>query len=143
MRFPVNAVIDTNVLVSALITRNPDSPTVKVLEFLAAGLITPVYSTEILDEYYEVLMRPRFHLPPHLVDEIIADIKEHGVEVKEPVAIVEEAFDPDDTVFYAVSLSRPKSYTYLITGNIKHYPQRDHVVLPSEFIERSGFLTGE
>ena len=53
-------VIDTNVLVSALITRNESSPTVQILRFLATGNIVPVYSDEIVKEYNEVLRRAKF-----------------------------------------------------------------------------------
>ena len=53
-------VIDTNVLVSALITRNENSPTVQILHFLANGNIVPVYSDEIVKEYNEVLRRDKF-----------------------------------------------------------------------------------
>ena len=43
----VFAVIDTNVLVSALITKNSSSPVVKIVEFLAQDRIIPIYSKEI------------------------------------------------------------------------------------------------
>lgn len=47
-------VIDTNVLVSGLLTRNEFSPTLKILKLLADNTITPVYSSEIIKEYREV-----------------------------------------------------------------------------------------
>lgn len=51
------AVIDTNVLVSALLSKHADSATVKVIEKLFDGEIIPVYSNEITNEYREVLHR--------------------------------------------------------------------------------------
>ena len=51
-------VIDTNVLVSALITRNENSPTVQILHFLAKGNIVPVYSDEIVKEQHAKMPRP-------------------------------------------------------------------------------------
>lgn len=59
----VYAVIDTNVLVSALITRNPQAATAKVLESIFGGLIIPMYNDEIIAEYTEVLRRAKFKLP--------------------------------------------------------------------------------
>ena len=59
----VYAVIDTNVLVSALITRNPQAATSKVLESIFSGLIIPMYNDEIIAEYTEVLRRAKFKLP--------------------------------------------------------------------------------
>lgn len=42
----IYAVIDTNVFVAALLTRNDNSATVKVYEAIADGLITPLYRKE-------------------------------------------------------------------------------------------------
>jgi predicted nucleic acid-binding protein len=50
------AVIDTNVIVSALITHNSAAATVAVVEHILSGDITPVYNEEILNEYDEVLI---------------------------------------------------------------------------------------
>lgn len=46
----VYAVIDTNVIVSALLARNPQSATVKVLEAFWQGKIVPLVNDEIIDE---------------------------------------------------------------------------------------------
>lgn len=54
------AVIDTNVLVSALYAKNPDSATFQVIEKIFAREIIPMYNDEILQEYGEVLRRPKF-----------------------------------------------------------------------------------
>ena len=52
------AVIDTNVLVSALL--NWRSTPGQIMRKVAAGTIIPLYSEEILAEYDEVLRRPKF-----------------------------------------------------------------------------------
>ena len=57
------AVIDTNVIVSSFLTKNPLSPTLKILEAVVDGMIVPVYCNEIIDEYREVLNRDKFKLP--------------------------------------------------------------------------------
>lgn len=57
------AVIDTNVFVSALLTKHRDSATVKVVEAVLDGRITALKSREIVNEYREVLARPQFHFP--------------------------------------------------------------------------------
>ena len=54
------AVIDTNVLVSALLAKRADSPTVEVVAKLFDGSVTPVLSEEILEEYSDVLHRDKF-----------------------------------------------------------------------------------
>ena len=40
--------------------------------------------------------------------------------------------DPKDVVFYEIGLSKEDSY--LITGNIKHFPIRPFVVTPAEIV---------
>ena len=45
------AVIDTNVLVSALLSNQPEAATVQLMGRLIAGEIIPVYSGEIMREY--------------------------------------------------------------------------------------------
>ena len=54
------AVIDTNVLVSALLAKRADSPTVEVVAKLFDGSVTPVFSEGILEEYSDVLHRDKF-----------------------------------------------------------------------------------
>lgn len=57
----VYAVIDTNVIVSALLSRYQDSATVKILDHLYDRDIVPVYNDEILEEYEAVLGRSKFN----------------------------------------------------------------------------------
>ena len=69
------AVIDTNVLVSALLSRFKDSSTVQLLQLLIIGEITPIYNDEILAEYQNVLMRPKFGFPETLIRETLEVIQ--------------------------------------------------------------------
>ena len=110
-------VIDTNVLVSALITRNEDSPTVQILRFLANGKIVPVYSDEIIEEYNEVLRRDKFKLPESIIMNLLKDIIDNGLKVTELSEVSETMPDPKDVVFYAVTLSAQDKDAFLVTGN--------------------------
>lgn len=130
----VFAVIDTNVLVSALITKNISSPVVKIVEFLAQDRIIPIYSKEIVDEYREVLARPKFKLPQEVVDSFVNGIVAKGKEISEIIEVKENMVDPKDVVFYAVTLSNTEE-TYLVTGNLKHFPSKPFVVSPSDMIK--------
>ena len=65
------AVVDTNVVVSGLITNNPASPTKGVVDYLTDYTIVPLYCDEILKEYQEVLNRDKFHLPETKIKEIL------------------------------------------------------------------------
>ncbi len=52
-------VVDTNVIVSALLKRT--STPGKVVQYILAGIVVPVFSKEILSEYKEVLFRKKFN----------------------------------------------------------------------------------
>ena len=128
-------VIDTNVLVSALITRNENSPTVQILRFLANGNIVPVYSDEIVKEYNEVLRRDKFKLPEIIIINLLKDIMDNGLKISELAEVTETMPDPKDIVFYAVTLSAQDKDAFLVTGNGKHFPEKPFVVTPSELVE--------
>lgn len=128
-------VIDTNVLVSALITRNENSPTVQILRFLANGNIVPVYSDEIVKEYNEVLRRDKFKLPEIIIINLLKDIMDNGLKITELAEVTETMPDPKDIVFYAVTLSAQDKDAFLVTGNGKHFPEKPFVVTPSELVE--------
>lgn len=128
----IYAVIDTNVLVSALLSRFKTTSTVQLLQLLILGDITPIYNDEILSEYYTVLTRPKFGFPHTIIDETLEVIKRYGINSsgKESDEMLP---DPKDIVFYEVALSVEDSY--LVTGNIKHFPKRPFVVTPAEMLQ--------
>lgn len=127
----IHAVIDTNVLISALISKKKDSATVLLLEKLFDGVLTPVYNHEILKEYMEVMNRTKFYLDQNDIVQLLNTIIESGVQSER---IKTDLFFPDkkDIVFYEVALS--VNGTYLITGNTKHFPTTPIVVTPAEML---------
>ena len=133
MENKVYAVIDTNVIVSALISTKPDSIPLIVLSHVYNGPIVPVYNDEILAEYREVLKRDKFHLKPEDIEEALKTIKETGLNLERTPVQGEALPDPKDVVFYEVKMS--KEDAYLVTGNIKHFPKKPFVVTPREMIE--------
>ena len=128
----IYAVIDTNVLVSALLTKNVEAATVKVLNAIFQGMIVPMYNSEIIDEYDDVLHRQKFRFTPSLVDLYIEKILELGISAKR-IHSDEVLPDEDDVVFYEVAMSREDAY--LVTGNTKHFPSQPIVVTPAEMVE--------
>ena len=125
-------VIDTNVLVAALLTHNPESPTRRIYDYVDSGDIIPLYNNEILKEYEEVLLRDKFHLIPTDVKILVEKIESCGIN-SERVPYDEFMKDEKDRVFYEVTLSVDGSF--LVTGNIKHFPAVPRVVTPAELIE--------
>ena len=128
----IYAVIDTNVFVSALFSKNINVATVKVLDAIFQGKIVPLYNDEIIAEYEEVLHRSKFHFTPSLVNKYLKSICKMGIS-SERVHSDEVFPDQDDVVFYEVALS--KEDAYLVTGNTKHFPKTPIVVTPAEMME--------
>lgn len=128
------AVIDTNVFISALLSKNSDAATVKVLRAILDGRIVPLYHNEILAEYDEVLHRKKFHFQEKSIQMVLTAVKDFGVEVF-PQSTGEIFVDMDDLVFYEVAMEKREDDAYLVTGNQKHYPIRDFIVTPAEMME--------
>ena len=133
----VFAVIDTNVIVSALLSRNnKESNTSRVFEAILDGRITPLYNEEILDEYKEVLGRSKFPFYKEDVEMVEILMVTVGLKLGRTTSIEGVFPDPKDVVFYEVTLS--KDDAYLVTGNIKHFPQKPFVVTPAEMVSILG-----
>lgn len=128
----IYAVIDTNVLVSALLSRFNNTSTVRLLQLLILGEITPIYSDEILEEYQSVLTRAKFGFPDSLINETLDVIRRFGINSSRQETD-EQLPDPKDVVFYEVALSVEDSF--LVTGNIKHFPKKPFVVTPAEMLQ--------
>ena len=128
----IYVVIDTNVLVAALLSKHLDSSTVIVRDYLLEGVITPLFNYEIFAEYFEVLHRPRLHLPTEKVNDILAAISQRGITLERTYSD-KILPDPKDLVFYEVALSKEGSY--LVTGNTKHFPKKPLVVSPAELLK--------
>ena len=127
------AVIDTNVLVSAMLkwTSVPG----KIIEFAFGGVIIPVLNEKIVAEYREVLMRDKFHLTEDIVDDILRALEDQG-EYIDTDNMNYELPDPKDIVFYAIVMEKRKEENaYLVTGNTKHYLQVSFVVTPKEMLD--------
>jgi putative PIN family toxin of toxin-antitoxin system len=136
----IKAVIDTNVIVSAYITKNLEAATSKVWEAVLQCKLTPIFNDEILSEYSEVLHREKFGIPKHLIKWALDTIVTNGVRGER---VLSDEFFPDqkDVVFYEVAMS--KEDAYLVTGNTKHFPKKPIVVTPAEMLEilqREGIL---
>ena len=128
------AVIDTNVLVSALLAKHADSPPVTVVEMLFDSTVIPVFSKEVLKEYFDVLHRAKFGLDPATVDEFLQDIARKGILLA-PGQTDLALPDMNDVPFYAVTLAHGNDETYLVTGNLKQFPVLPFIVTPAQFLE--------
>ena len=134
MRVTYYAVFDTNVLVSALMSRRADSPTVALLDYVLDGRIVLLYNEEILNEYDEVLHRSKFSFSNERIETVI-NLVRTGIRL-DPIESGELFPDSDDRVFYEVALS--KDGAYMVTGNLRHFPKTPIVVSPAEMMKIVG-----
>ena len=126
-------VVDTNVIVSALLKRT--SIPGKVVQHVLAGIVIPVFSKEILSEYMEVLSRKKFSFSSKVIENVIKMIIKNGIELS-GIQTEEKTSDPKDMIFYEVTMdSRQTENTFLVTGNIKDFPIKPFVVTPKEMME--------
>ena len=127
------AVIDTNVLVSAAM--KPESVPGQVVELVLDGVIVPFLNKAIIKEYRDVLLRPKFDFPEQIVKDVLNEIDSHGIYVDAEHVDVELPY-PKDLVFYEVVMDmRKEEDAYLVTGNIKHFPEKTFIVTPRQMID--------
>ena len=123
------AVIDTNVIVAAMMSKHSDSATVKVINAVRDGRLRPVLSPE----YGEVLSRSKFQFVEADVRQTIDAIVSNAIFL-EPKLSGETFADESDRVFYEVALAGQDDDTRLVTGNLRHYPVSPIVVTPAQMI---------
>ena len=128
----IYAVIDTNVFVSAYMTHNINSATSKVVRHLLNGQIKLLYNDEIMAEYKDVLSRSYLRISPIERETLFEYIRENGVSA-ERTSFDNLFVDEDDRVFYEVMLSKDDSF--LVTGNLKHFPVTPRVVTPAQMLQ--------
>lgn len=127
------AVIDTNVLVSAMLRW--DSVPGNIMELAFGGSIIPILNDSIVAEYREVLSRPKFHLSDEIINDVLDTINENGLYV-DAEGLDIELPDPKDRVFYEVVMEeRKEEDAYLVTGNIKHFPAKPFIVTPRQMLD--------
>ena len=126
------AVIDTNVLVSALI--NWDSVPGTIIDHMLTGDIIPITNENIIKEYDDVLRRKKFRFNEQDIQKVLDGIRKRSIFLI-PSEIEEILPDPKDVVFYAVTMEARKTVNaFLVTGNMKHFPVKPFIVTPREML---------
>lgn len=126
----VRAILDTNVLVSGLLSAT--GPPARLVDLVLTGVIEPVLSMEVLQEYRRVLSRRELELPPHRVEALLEFLKQFALPLPVPSSNV--CADPNDDKFLAAALEGGAQW--VITGNVRHYPASPYrgveIVPPAE-----------
>lgn len=131
------AVLDTNVIVSAGI-KPGSAPAALVMDWVLEGQMQLVTSPSIVSEYRQVVRRPKFRrygFPPQWLEFLI----DESLHVPDPVTYKEIGPDPKDFIFIALARI---SEAWLVTGNLKHFPQiftkGITVMSPAEYLAHLG-----
>jgi putative PIN family toxin of toxin-antitoxin system len=129
----IRVVLDTNILVSALL--QPEGLPAAVLMLALSGEAEVCISDAVFAEYDEVIRRPHLKRSPDVIEGTLRSIRKLGHWVK-PSVRVEECTDPDDNVF--LECAQAGEADYLVTGNRRHFPDRwkkTKVISARELIE--------
>lgn len=124
-------VIDTNILVSALWSRN--GAQARVVGLALSGNLTPCYDHRIMQEYRQVLQRPKFKFRPAEINALLDWFKQIGRSVV-PVPVEIPFVDEADRKFYEVA---KYCGAVFITGNLKHFPNDNTIMSVSDFLEQN------
>jgi len=129
----LKVVIDTNVLVSALL--KPDSVPELILSLILEGEMVLCLSEPIATEYEEVLAREKFKkLDRQKVKALLSRFKSQAQMVTPKIHLQVALADPEDNKF----LECAEEADFFITGNIKHFPPgkfKGTIILrPAEFL---------
>lgn len=131
----IRVVLDTNVLVSALLFKTTLS---KIIDLWQGGVIIPVISKDTFQELRAVLVYPKFSLSP---DEIRAILEQEILPFFEVIDVGEEVKgicnDPADDKFISCALSAFADY--IVSGDkalidLKQY-KSVKIIKPSEFLK--------
>jgi uncharacterized protein len=134
----VRVVLDTNVLVSGLLT--PHGPPGRIVDMVLAGKVRLLVDDRIIDEYREVLMRPRFGFDATDVAALVAFVEHESDWVAAPPFDFSLA-DPGDQPFAEVALAGAADF--LVTGNPRHFPPSRlpralRIATPAAFLSAAG-----
>ncbi len=131
----IRAVIDTNVLVSALLSASGNEAL--ILLAVHQGMIRPCFSAAILEEYTAVLARPRFAFSPDEIAALLAMLRGKG-ELFLPENLPVRSPDPADTKF--LHCAQAAQADFIVTGNKRDFPDSPYgvtrVVNATELIDR-------
>jgi putative PIN family toxin of toxin-antitoxin system len=128
----IRAVLDTNIIVSALLT--PAGPLAPILDLAALRRFRCYLSEGILDEYEDVLARAHLRLDQELVRKSVDRLRRSAIHVA-PRKKLRACSDPADDKFPECALEARADY--VVTGNVRHFPARFQdirIIIPRQFL---------
>ena len=135
---PRGCIVDTNVVVSGLISADPDTPPARILDTMLDGGIIYLMSADLLDEYSNVLRRPslvRLHgRTDEQIDRLLADLVANAIWHDPDDRGI--APDPDHSHLWALLAGHPQGL--LVTDDrllVENPPSGASVISPRRFVD--------
>ena len=128
----IRVVLDTNVIISALLT--PAGTSAAIVGLAAAEAVILCLSAAVFAEYEEVLARFRLGDEGDIASAALEGIRRNAVWVKVSGKLT-VCSDPDDDIFLECAVAAKADY--LVTGNLRHFPrlfEGTRIVTPREFL---------
>jgi putative PIN family toxin of toxin-antitoxin system len=103
-RLVFRVVLDTNVVIAALKSKNPHSPTVELLDRWSKGEFMLIYCDDLLAEYQEKFVTR--NIPSETRTSFLEDLRELGEHINLTSAQIRPrvAEDPDDDIVIACAI---------------------------------------
>ena len=127
------AVLDTNILISAALAHNKYSIPYSVFRGVVERRFVPLVDDHIVREYWEVFSRHRLSFMQETINDIVGNTIKFAINQPVPPSDIELP-DCDDVIFYDVARAHQDKGAYLVTGNLKHFPNCGFAVSPRDFM---------
>jgi putative PIN family toxin of toxin-antitoxin system len=131
----IRAVIDTNVLVSGLLS--PAGNEAMILLAIHHRMVRVCLSEPIMTEYRAVLARPKFRFPAEEIEDLLNMLLSNGELISAGASSIASP-DPGDTKF--LQCAHAGRADFIVTGNKRDFPDPAygpaHVVSAGELLER-------
>lgn len=129
----MNIVLETNVLVSALLS--PFQAPGRILDLILTGDLRIVFDDRVMAEYRAVLLRPKFGFDRRSVEELLDECSGTGHFLTVPPLGLDLP-DPSDAMFVELAAA---AQAPLVTGNSRHFPSEQCqgilVLSPAAFLD--------
>ena len=132
MKIKAFAVLDTNVLVSAVISSS--GYPYDILRLIQSGNVIPIFDERMLNEYKEVFHYDKLKISEKTFQQTFNLILKSGLLIRDVETTKAQFLDRSDIPFFEVKESSEEFDSVLVTGNLKHYPEQRDIITPKEFI---------
>ncbi len=132
MKIKAFAILDTNVLVSAVISSS--GYPYDILRLIQSGNVIPIYDERMLNEYKEVFHYDKLKISEETFQQTFTLILKSGLLIQDVETTKAQLLDQSDIPFFEVKESSEEFDSVLVTGNLKHYPEQRDIITPKEFI---------